>query len=55
LSAGYVVSRVVYTAVYISNTNPKFLGRAMYHFVSQSWKGFAGRASGIMGSAEVEV
>ncbi|PMD66727.1 uncharacterized protein K444DRAFT_607048 [Hyaloscypha bicolor E] len=24
LSAGYVVSRVVYTAVYISNTNPKF-------------------------------
>lgn len=24
LSAGYVVSRVVYTAFYISNTNPKF-------------------------------
>ena len=24
LSAGYVVSRVVYTAVYINNTNPKF-------------------------------
>jgi hypothetical protein len=27
----------------------------MYHFVCQSWKGFAGRASGIMGLAEVEV
>jgi uncharacterized MAPEG superfamily protein len=24
LSAGYVVSRVVYTAVYMNNTNPKF-------------------------------